>query len=172
MKDAAPGALSGDPRAYERFLNLVRCCVRPRFERLLPLDLVDDALQETLLAVHKSLHTLDPSRPVGPWLAAIADYKAQDQLRALYRNGRHEELRPEDWSFTSGVEDGLQAEKLLSSLSERERRIVIGLKHEGRSVDELAQELKLGASNVKVTAFRAVQKMRERLLKEGIDEIG
>src|SRR3546814_15527415 len=55
------------------------------FQRRLPPGDVDDAVQETLLAVHRRRHTYDPQYPLGPWLAAIAKNKWVDQLRSLAR---------------------------------------------------------------------------------------
>ena len=46
---------------------------------------VEDAVQETLLAIHLKRHTWDPEQPLAPWVYAIARHKVVDALR---RRGR------------------------------------------------------------------------------------
>jgi len=38
------------------------------YARRLPPAMVDDAIQDTLIAVHEKRHTYDPHRPFGAWL--------------------------------------------------------------------------------------------------------
>src|SRR5260370_14586365 len=45
--------------------------------------MIDDAIQDTLIAIHEKRHTYDPTRPFGAWLAAVARYKWIDALRSL-----------------------------------------------------------------------------------------
>lgn len=78
-------ANGGDGRAYARFLHAVapvlRGIIRAR-GRALPADLHEDVLQEVLLAIHRKRHTWDPSRPLRPWLFAIARFKVADAFRS------------------------------------------------------------------------------------------
>ena len=78
-------AQSGHGGAYKRLLAELSEWLTRYFERRLPPGEVDDAVQETMLAVHRRRHTYDSSYPFGPWLAAIAKNKWVDQLRALGR---------------------------------------------------------------------------------------
>jgi RNA polymerase sigma-70 factor, ECF subfamily len=50
-------------------------------------DLVDDVFQETFIQVYVSRNTFDSSRPLRPWLFAIAANKAKDALRRMRRAG-------------------------------------------------------------------------------------
>jgi DNA-directed RNA polymerase specialized sigma24 family protein len=45
--------------------------------------MIDDVVQDALIALHEKRHTYDPSRPFGAWLAAIARYKWIDALRTM-----------------------------------------------------------------------------------------
>ena len=45
--------------------------------------MIEDAVQDVLLAIHEKRHTYDPKRSLAPWLAAIARYKWIDRLRSL-----------------------------------------------------------------------------------------
>src|SRR5262245_42671303 len=42
---------------------------------------VADLYQETFLALHRARHTYQPSRPVEPWLFAIADHVVARHMR-------------------------------------------------------------------------------------------
>lgn len=78
-------AQNGHGGAYRRLLGEMSEWLARYFQRRLPPGDVDDAIQETLLAVHRRRHTYDPQYPLGPWLAAIAKNKWVDQLRSLAR---------------------------------------------------------------------------------------
>ena len=76
-------AQRGDASAYHRLLSEVAIWLRRYYARRLPPAMIDDTIQDTLIAVHEKRHTYDPSRPFGAWLAAIARYKWIDALRSL-----------------------------------------------------------------------------------------
>lgn len=46
---------------------------------------VEDVLQDALLAIHLKRHTWDETRPIVPWLRAIAHYKVLDHARRSRR---------------------------------------------------------------------------------------
>ncbi len=76
-------AQGGDASAYHRLLSEVTMWLRRYYGRRVPPAMVDDTIQDALIAVHKKRHTYDPSRPFGAWLAAIARYKWIDAVRSL-----------------------------------------------------------------------------------------
>src|ERR1700761_9558585 len=76
-------AQAGDADAYKTLLAELVLWLRRYYARRLPPAMIEDAVQDVLLAVHEKRHTYDPSRPFGPWLAAIARYKWIDRLRSL-----------------------------------------------------------------------------------------
>lgn len=170
----ATKAIAGDKGAYARFLSQISVLLKPRIARSLPASYVEDALQETLMAIHKSLHTLDVSKSVAAWIYAIAHYKIQDQLRHIYKNAVLEDFDEsafkQEAHFESIHENDL--EELLKELSPKEVNILKLLKVEEYTVNEIALELKMTPSNVKVTAFRAIRKLREHLTKEDFNENG
>ena len=73
----------GDASAYRTLLAELAPWLRRYYARRLPPAMTEDAVQDVLLAIHEKRHTYDPSRPFGPWLAAIARYKWIDRLRSL-----------------------------------------------------------------------------------------
>ncbi len=79
-------AIAGDESVYRRLLEdigrSVRAMARAAFGRARLGDAdVEDAVQETLLAIHLKRHTWDPSQKLGPWVNAIARHKIIDAMR-------------------------------------------------------------------------------------------
>src|SRR5258708_32697619 len=76
-------AQAGDASSYHRLLSEGAAWLRRYYARRLPPAMIDEAIQDTLIAIHEKRHTYDPSRPFGAWLVAIARYKWMDALRQL-----------------------------------------------------------------------------------------
>ena len=76
-------AQRGDEASYAQILaelgNVIAAFLRAQFGDL---ELIEDCVQECLLAVHQARHTYDPARRFRPWLFAIVRHKAIDMLRA------------------------------------------------------------------------------------------
>src|SRR5271156_659208 len=83
-------SIAGDEGVYRRLLEDIgrsaRAMARAAFARAGVGDAdIEDAVQETLWAIHLKRHTWDPGRRLGPWAYAIACHKVVDSLR---RRGR------------------------------------------------------------------------------------
>ena len=83
----------GDANAYRILLSELSAWLRRYFARRLPRAMTEDAVQDVLLAIHEKRHTYDPTRPFGPWLAAIARYKWIDRLRSLKADAARQSVR-------------------------------------------------------------------------------
>ncbi|MCA1660720.1 MAG: sigma-70 family RNA polymerase sigma factor [Novosphingobium sp.] len=79
-------ARAGDRAAYRAFLAEAAKRLRGFIARRAgaPCE-VEDIVQECLIALHEKRATLDPARPVGPWMYAIARYKLADHRRRRRR---------------------------------------------------------------------------------------
>ena len=164
----------GEEEAYTELLVLLtaatRSYVRSRVGRLVPW--IDDAVQETLVAVHHARHTFDGRRPFAPWFYAIARNRFVDVLRRHQRIRQHE-ITGAVWpEWASATDDGtarvdmdavLQA---LASLPPRQREVVEAIKLREESVRDIAARLDMTMTAVKVTAHRGYRTLR-RLL--GVD---
>jgi len=119
---------------------------------------VEDALQETLLAVTRSLPGLRPDTSVGAWAAAIARNKAKDVLR---RQGRPASPDPvvdvptEVERFTSQWASRADVELALAGLSDKLRPVFVLADVEGFSYDEIAERLDIGRNTVASRLRRA-----------------
>lgn len=162
-------AQAGDSRAYETLLReclpLLRAIVRQRLRE--PAE-VEDAVQDTLLTLHRVRHTYDPSRPFRPWLAAIADRRALDRLRVLARRrGREADLDTAERLGASGdAEARLLSADLRSAvkdLPESQRTALQLTKIEALSLAEASERSRMSIGALKVATHRAVQSLRRRL---------
>ena len=167
-------AQSGDRRAYERLLAdsvaLIRNVAR---RRGVPADALDDAVQETLITVHRVRHTYDPSRSYDAWLAAIAERRAIDVLRSHGRRSRREvhddlalEQHPDRDDASAESERAQHAQRLqaaVAGLPPRQREAVEQLGLRERSLAEAAAETGSTAGALKVNLHRALKSLRERL---------
>ena len=74
---------AGDKQAYRRVLTAcVPLAVAAARRAGVQDAAVPDVVRNALLTVHRAMRTYAPSRPIGPWLQAIARHCAMDALRS------------------------------------------------------------------------------------------
>lgn len=153
-------AQRGDSTCYWRLLGAVRIRLDGYYGRRLPPSMVDDAIQETLIAIHEKRHSYDPSLPFGPWLAAIARYKWIDRLRAMKRapgEPLEDDVPVEDHGRS--VISATILEHLLSTLKPAQAEVIRLVKIQGYSVEEAAERTGQSESLVKVNIHRGIARM-------------
>jgi RNA polymerase sigma factor (sigma-70 family) len=153
-------AQSGHGGAYRRLLGEVTEWLTRYFQRRLPPGDVDDAVQETLLAIHRRRHTYDPRYPFGPWLAAVAKNKWVDQLRSLARRPVDE---LSDEIAIDGHETAVVSSSVLASLLEQLRPVqaqaILLVKVHGFSVEDASRQSGLSPSAVKMNIHRGMARL-------------
>ena len=164
-------AQQGDKSAYRELLQHVSGMLRGYVsKRLSDKDSVEDVVQEVLMAVHKARHTYHADRPFEPWMFAIAHFKLQDHLRGYYKHGKNNESfedyhSPSDETEENVTFSDLTGESLddaLGVLNEKQRNIIIKTRVEGYTNKEVAQQLNMTETAVKVAGHRALKKLKER----------
>jgi RNA polymerase sigma-70 factor, ECF subfamily len=161
-------AQAGDHAAYRQFLLETRELVRTFLRhRLRSTSALDDVLQETLLSIHRSRHSYDPARPIGPWIHAIALNRLRDFGRARKRQQDRAavDLEWEKAMHAGGNGDAAPTSlrAALETLSEAQREVIWLLKFEGYSVAEIAGRTGRSAGAIKVTAHRGYRVLRALL---------
>jgi len=157
-------AQSGDASSYHSLLSEVAAWLRRYYARRLPPAMIDDAIQETLIAIHEKRHTYDPARPFGAWLAAIARYKWIDALRSLKTKptealdddipvADHEEAIMSAWSL----------ERLLATLKPAQSQAIRLVKLQGLSIEEASKATGQSAALVKVNIHRGLNRLTSLL---------
>jgi RNA polymerase sigma factor (sigma-70 family) len=160
-------AQSGDASAYHRLLSEVALWLRRYYAHKLPPAMIDDTIQDALIAVHKKRHTYDPSRPFGAWLAAIARYKWIDTLRSLEAKPTevlsddipvpdHEEAITSAWSL----------EQLLTTLKPAQSQVIRLVKLQGLSIEEASKATGQSAALVKVNIHRGLKRLTSLVRSE------
>jgi RNA polymerase sigma-70 factor (ECF subfamily) len=141
------------------------------YVRRLPAAMVDDAVQEVLLAMHEKRHTYDPSQPFGPWLAAIARYKWIDRLRAM-KAASMKELSDDLPVLDHGeaVQSARSLELLLDRLKPAQADVIRLVKLQGLSIEEAAAKTGQTMSLVKVNIHRGLSRLTA-LVRDQSDEL-
>lgn len=163
-------AQAGDQVAYARLLKALVPPIRRLVQRQIADEqLVEDVIQEVLLAIHRVRHTYDPDRPLLPWVAAIASARAIDALRSRGRR-LAQEVCDEEAMLEQGHApmarhlDGLAARQevdgLLERLPERQRRVVELVHLNEMSLSEAAAATSSTLSSVKALLHRAFTTLR------------
>lgn len=154
-------AQRGHGGAYRRLLEELRPWLVRYYRRRLPPAMLDDAVQDALIAVHEKRHTFDGERPFGPWLAAIARYKWIDRLRQIAR-------RPEEAidvgdaaaaSHEAAVTSATVLDRLLASLKPQQAEAIRLAKLDGLSIAEIAARTGQSTSLVKVNIHRGLARL-------------
>lgn len=165
-------AQGGDKAAYAALLGAITPILRGfLYNRLGDGMDNEDLMQEILLAIHRASHTYNTSRPFKAWMFAIADHKVKDYLRAHYRRAV---LKKVDFEaiqhtladpVTSAPHPGELLDEILETLPDKQRRIVRMMKIDGCSVEQVAKEMRMSRSAVKVSAHRAYHLLIEKRKK-------
>jgi RNA polymerase sigma factor (sigma-70 family) len=153
-------AQTGSAEAYHLLLKEIRAWLRRYYSRRLPASMIEDAVQEALIAVHKKRHTYDPSRAFGPWLAAIARYKWIDCLRAMTKASSHliyEDIASQDEVGIAA--DTFELEQLLATLKPAQSEVIRCVKLCGFSIVEAASLTGQSTSLVKVNIHRGLRRL-------------
>jgi RNA polymerase sigma-70 factor (ECF subfamily) len=166
-------AQAGDRRAYEDLLReclpLLRAICRARLRDATE---AEDAVQDTLLTIHRARDSYNAARPFRPWLVAIADRRALDRVRSRGRRGAREvpmDATGEIASEDRGAEAGLDAQRAAARLHDAvaslptAQRTALGLtKIEDLSLAEASRRSGMSVGALKVATHRAVAALRRR----------
>jgi RNA polymerase sigma factor (sigma-70 family) len=151
-------ALKGDAHAYRQLLGELVPWLRRYYYRRLPPCVMEDAVQDVLLALHEKRHTYDPSKPFGPWLAAIARYKWIDRLRSLKRESAEpldDDIEVPDHEASIVAESTF--EQLMGELKPAQAKVIRLVKIEGYSLEEASRSTGQSVALVKVNIHRGLK---------------
>ena len=153
-------AQGGERQAYEQLLRELDAWLRRYYARRLPAAAAEDARQDALLAIHVKRDTYAPSKPFGPWVAAIARYKWIDHVRDASRFAAlslHDEIPIEDRS--EAALSAVAVDVLLRRLKPAQARVIRLVKLEGVSIEGASGATGQSAALVKVNIHRGLKKL-------------
>jgi RNA polymerase sigma-70 factor (ECF subfamily) len=169
-------AQDGDRAAYDQVLReilpFLRAVVAAHHRQS---DRIEDVVQDVLLTVHRVRHTYDPTRPIRPWLAAIARRRSIDALR---RRGRTEAMEvADDLAYETFADPTANREieaaqntaglsGAIASLPPSQREAVELLKLKEMSLAEASLVSGKSTTALKVNVHRAIKALRAQLSGE------
>lgn len=180
---AMRAAQGGDAEAYRALLRaclpVARAAVRAQGLRG---EAVEDAVQDTLVTLHRVRASYDPARPFLPWLRAIAQRRAIDALRRAGRRPRevHDpaayeaepDARPEPGEGLEARERAADLARAVAALPAGQRQAVEELALRERSLEEAAALTGRSKGALKVNLHRAIKALRASLAGPGVGRPG
>lgn len=164
-------AQDGQGGPYRRLLDELRHWLTGFFARRLPPALVEDAVQDTLIAIHDKRHTYDRARPFKPWLVAVARYKWIDRLRSLTRS--RTDLLDHDVAVgdhEAAVTSAAVLDQLLGELKPAQQAVIRLVKLQGYSIEEASAQTGQSSSLVKVNIHRGLARMTAMIERQAATE--
>lgn len=159
FKQLITKAQIGDGAAYTELLQGLSSFLKNYLrKRIFDQNEIDEVIQETLVAVHRSLHTYDSEKNFMGWFLAIVEYKIIDYIRGLKKHTNSVDINSISNFLSVPNSDSnlkIDIEKAINSLSSREKNVLRLIKVDGQSISEVAKQLNLTEANVKVIAHRA-----------------
>ncbi len=160
---------AGDRRAYDALLREARAWLGRYFQRRLPPAHVEDAVQETLIALHNRRDDFDCAQPLRPWLAAIARFKWVDRLRLIERERVPAALDSHVASHETDVVSCHAIRGLLGQLRPAQAEAIRLVKIDGLSIVEASQVSGQSQSLVKVNVHRGLKRLTASCTGTAID---
>ena len=153
-------AQAGKRQAYDQLLRELDQWLRRYYARRLPPAAAEDARQDALLAIHTKRHAYTPSKPFGPWVAAIARYKWIDQVRDASRFSAlalNDEIAVKD--DAEAAISSVSVETLLSRLKPAQAHVIRLVKLNGSTIEDASSKTGQSASLVKINIHRGLKKL-------------
>lgn len=153
-------AQRGERRAYDQLLRELDTWLSRYYARRLPRAAAEDARQDALLAIHAKLHVYAPSKPFGPWLAAIARYKWIDSLRDASRFAAlplDEDVPVKDGE--NATISAISVKDLLGRLKPAQAEVIRLVKLQGVSIEEASGATGQSEVLVRVNIHRGLKKL-------------
>lgn len=121
----------------------------------------ENMLQELWLRIHRVRHTYRPGEPVFPWVYAIAHRVRVNNCRRRRRISSRPEVPAENdqKTYPPSFDD------LAEALSESQREVLVMLKVNGLSIEEVARATGCTLGAAKQKAHRAYERLRNLLTR-------
>jgi RNA polymerase sigma-70 factor (ECF subfamily) len=161
--------LDGDSASHAALLRALVPLLRAFYRRRVSDgDVIEDLVQETLIAVHTRRMSYDRRRSFSAWLFAVARYKMVDHFRRTRQTTSIDDM--EESLFAEGFETEVNAridvDQLLSRLPNKQAQAIRQTRIEGRSIADAAREAGIGESDVKVSVHRGLKALAARIRGE------
>jgi RNA polymerase sigma-70 factor, ECF subfamily len=125
----------------------------------------EDVCQEALMAIYKSRHTFEPSRPFEPWMFAIARNVVNRYFSTSLQQTRWQEsvATMPDVADEERVAFGVEMRQAFEQLTPNQLEAVRLTKLSGLSVEEASHVTGSSVASMKVRVHRAYQTLKGSL---------
>jgi RNA polymerase sigma-70 factor (ECF subfamily) len=161
-------AQNGDREAFYALFQDIGPLVTRFLRRRLPdRGEIEDVCQEALIAVYRSRHTYQPTRPFEPWLFAIVRRVSAEHLRRSRIQSLAQVEMNEESDFGAQDDSGLAVEldQALERLSPAQKQALSLTKLFGLSLAEASRRAGTTVGSMKVRIHRAHQSLRRSLTR-------
>lgn len=173
LESLMAAAQAGDARAYDQLLRRALPLLRSIARRRMPNAAeAEDAVQDTLLTLHRLRHAYDPARPFAAWMTALCERRCVDRLRQA-RRGAQGGVSTDDLAEVlcdAGAEESGPARvaagelhAAIGALPRGQATAIRLLKLQGMSLAEASAACGRAPSALKMATHRAMQALRARL---------
>ena len=159
--------LAGDRDAYRAFLEALLptlAFMTRSIAPTIPEDLQEDLVQEILTSIHAKRHTWQQSRPILPWIYAIARYRLIDYLRKDKRapatQAHLDEIMDSAQSREASPELRHDLERGIRSLNTQTEAVVRAMGIDGKDAKQASVELGISENAARVAFHRGLKKLR------------
>lgn len=163
-------AQKGDREAFCALVNeigpAISNCLR---RRIVDAHELEDVCQETLLAIYESRHTYEPTRPLEPWIFAIARHVGAEHFKRQASRASWQELKDEmpDNSVRDSGNLKVRLQQAIAQLPEVQRAAFMMMKVEGLSLMEASDRTGTSVGALKVRMHRAYTSLKKSVLGLG-----
>ena len=166
-------AQAGDARAYDRLLRAALPLLRGiAGRRIADAAEAEDAVQDTLLTLHRIRHSWDPTRPVRPWLATLCERRCIDRMRRAQPLRQAiplcdlPDIHAAEPARAAGDLAAAELRRAIASLPRVQRTALTLAKLAELPVAEAAARSGLTPASVRVATHRAIRSLRRILLPQ------
>jgi RNA polymerase sigma-70 factor, ECF subfamily len=169
--DLARSACAGHVWAFEQLVRrYAAMAIGAAFRITRDQGLAEDAAQEAFWKAFQALPAYREQQSFARWLRTITVRCALDMARRrrpeVAIDEKEQQKFMSDNRFEKRQEDYNRLQHALAQLSALDREIVLALKADGQSVAEVAKELSMTKTGIRVRVHRALKKLRKTLMEE------
>jgi len=158
---------SGDADAYNTLLTQLSSAIESYIcAKFGNMPMLEDCVQECLMAVHAARHTYDPDRLFRPWLFTIVRHRTIDVLRRIRPDEKNivaeapeHLLGSTDMSHLERMIDG---KVLLNELQPEQQQAIALTKYAGMTTQEAAEVVGINESALKARLRRSLKKLAHK----------
>ncbi len=169
LRDLLIQSIEGNQDSYKIFLTELIPILRSFFQKKIQnSNDVDDVIQETLISIHRALHTYDKRIAISKWIYTIAHRRYVDFIRKYSKTQKNKvELETiiefpanKEIELIEQYEQSDRIKSVLNLLNEKEQKIFKMLKVEKFSIKEASKILNLSEGALKVAIHRIYKKIK------------